>query len=59
MGCLCTNPDDFRGVVGDVFIVEREAGGTYEFGVAMFGFVLDGLLTASVRMAVREWTPFS
>ncbi len=43
MGCLCTNSDDCRGVVGDVFIVERKAGGTYEFGVAMFGFVLDGL----------------
>ena len=43
MGHLCTNPDDCRGVVGNVFIVEREAGGTYELVVAMFGFVLDGL----------------
>jgi len=39
---ICTNPDDCRGIVGDVFIVEREAGGTYELVVAMFGFVLDG-----------------
>ena len=51
MGCLCMNSDDSRGVVGDVFIVEREAGGTYELVVAMFGFV--------VRMAVREWIPFN
>jgi hypothetical protein len=43
MGHLCTNSDDCCGVVGDVFIVERKAGGTYEFGVAMFGFLLDGL----------------
>jgi hypothetical protein len=43
MGRLCTNPDDCRGDVGDVFIVEREAGGTYELVVAMFSFVLDGL----------------
>jgi hypothetical protein len=43
MGRLCTNPDDCRGVVGDVFIVEGEADGTYEFGVAMFSFVLGGL----------------
>jgi hypothetical protein len=40
MGRLCTNPDDRRGVIGDVFIVEREANGTYECVVAMFGFVL-------------------
>jgi len=52
MGRLCTNPDGCRGVVGDFFIVEREAGGTCEFGIASY-------LTASVRMAVREWTPFS
>jgi len=43
VGRLCTNPDDCRGVVGNVFIVEREAGGTYELVVAVFGFVLDGL----------------
>ena len=43
MGRLCTNLDDCHGVVGDVFIVEGEAGGTYEFGVAMFCFVLGGL----------------
>ena len=43
MGHLCTNSNDSRGVVGNVFIVEREAGGTYELVVAMFGFVLDGL----------------
>jgi hypothetical protein len=44
VGHLCTNTDDCRGVIGDVFIIEGEAGGTYEFGVAMFGFVLGGLL---------------
>ncbi len=44
MGRLCTNSDDCRCVVGNVFIVEREAGGTYELVVAMFGFVLDGLI---------------
>jgi hypothetical protein len=43
MGRLCTNPDNCCGVVGDVFIVEGEAGGTYKFGVAMFSFVLGGL----------------
>jgi len=43
VGRLCTNSDDSRGVVGDVFILEREAGGPYELVAAMFGFVLDGL----------------
>jgi hypothetical protein len=43
VGRLCTNSDDCRGVVSDVFIVEGEAGRTYEFGVAMFCFVLGGL----------------
>jgi len=43
VGRLCTHSDDSRGIVGDVFIVEREAGGTYELVVAMFGFVLDSL----------------
>ncbi len=43
MGRLSSNSDNCRGVVGDVFVVERKAGGTYEFGGAMFGFVLDGL----------------
>jgi hypothetical protein len=43
MGRLCTNPDDCRGVVGDVFIVEGEVGGMYKYGVAMFSFVLGGL----------------
>jgi len=29
VGCLCTNPDDCRGVVGDVFIVRgRQEGRT-------------------------------
>ena len=28
MGRLCTNSDDCRGVVSDVFILERKAGGT-------------------------------
>jgi hypothetical protein len=42
MGRLCTNSDDCRGVVGDVFIVEGEADGTYKCGVAMFCFVLGG-----------------
>jgi len=43
VGRLCTNSDDCCGAVGEVFIVEREAGGTYELVVAMFGFVLDGV----------------
>jgi len=43
VGRLCMNPDDCCGIVGDVFIVEGEADGTYEFGVAMFSFVLGGL----------------
>ena len=43
MGCLCMNSDDCCGIVGDVFIVEGEADGTYEFLVAMFSFVLGGL----------------
>jgi len=43
MGRLCTNPDNCHGIVGDVFIVEGEAGVAYEFGVAMFSFVLSGL----------------
>ena len=43
MGCLCTNSDDCRGVVGNGIIVEREAFGTYNFFVAMVGFVLGGL----------------
>ncbi len=54
MGRLCTNPEDCRGIVGDVFIVEGEADGTYEFGIAMVRFVLGGL-----RIAVREWRPFN
>ena len=49
MGGLCTNANDCRGVVGDVFIVEGEVGGTDEHGIAVFGFVLGGIL----RMAVR------
>jgi hypothetical protein len=44
MGGLCLNADNCRGVVGDVFVVEGEAGGLDELGVAMFGFVLGGLL---------------
>jgi hypothetical protein len=55
MGGLCTNANDCRGVVGDVFIVEGEVGGTEEHGIAVFGFVLGGIL----RMAVREWIPFN
>ena len=42
MGGLCTNSDDCRGVVGNVFIVEGEADETYKCGVAMFCFVLGG-----------------
>ncbi len=43
MGRLCTNVDDCRGIVGDVFIVEGGADGPYEFGIAMFTFVFGGL----------------
>ena len=37
------NPENCRGIVCDVFIVEGEADGTYKFGVAMVHFVLGGL----------------
>ncbi len=43
MGRLCTDTDDCRGVVGNVFIVEGEAAGAYKFGIAMVGFVLGGI----------------
>jgi len=43
MGRFCTNSDDCRGVVGDVFIIEGEVGGTYKFLVAMVSLVLGGL----------------
>jgi hypothetical protein len=43
MGGLCSNADNCRGVVGDVFIVEGGAGGPDELGTAVFGFVLGGL----------------
>ena len=43
MGRFCMNSDDCRGVIVDVFIVEGEAGGTYEFLVAMVGLVLGDL----------------
>ncbi len=43
MGRLCTNSDDCRGIVGNVFIVVGEADGTYEFVVAMVGFIFGGL----------------
>ena len=43
MGRFCMNSDDCCGIVGDVFIIEGEAGGTYEFLVAMVGLVLGGL----------------
>ena len=43
MGHLYTNPDDCCDIIGNVFIVEWEADGTYKFGAAMFSFVLGGL----------------
>jgi len=43
VGHLCMDTDDCHCVVGDVFMVEGEAGGPYEFGVAMFGFVIGGI----------------
>ena len=43
VGSLCMNTDNCRGFVGNVFIVEGEAGGLYEFGIAMVGFVLGGI----------------
>ncbi len=43
IGGLCSNADNCRGVVGDVFIIEWEAGGPDELGAAMFGFVLGSL----------------
>jgi hypothetical protein len=40
---LRTNLDNCRGVVGDVFIVERKADGTNKRFVAVFEFVLGGV----------------
>ena len=54
MGRLCTISDDCRGVVGDVFIVEGEADGTYKFGVAMFSFVLDSLCVCVLTRPPEE-----
>jgi len=42
VGSLCTNTDDCRGVIGNVFIMEGE-GGSYKFVVAMFSFVLSSI----------------
>jgi hypothetical protein len=54
MGRLCTNSDDCRGVVGDVFIIEGEADGMYKFGVAMFSFVLDSLCVCVLTRPPEE-----
>jgi len=54
MGRLCTNPDDCCGVVGNVFIIEVEADGKYELGVAMFSFVL-GVLRENGREGVDSF----
>ncbi len=43
MGGLCSNTDNCRGIVGNVFIIEGEAGGPDELGAAVFGFVLGSL----------------
>jgi hypothetical protein len=42
VGSLCTNTDDCRGIIGNVFIIEGE-GGSYKFVVAMFSFVLGSI----------------
>ncbi len=43
MGDLGANTDDGRGVVGNVPVIEGEAGRPDKLGVAMVGFVLGGL----------------
>ncbi len=43
MGGLGANTDDSCGVVGNVPVIEGEAGRLDELGVAMVGFVLCGL----------------
>jgi hypothetical protein len=54
MGRLCTNPDDCRSIVSDVFIAEGEADGTYKFCIAMFSFVL-GVLHEDGREGVDSF----
>ncbi len=43
MSSLGTNTDDSRGVIGNVFVVEGEAGRPDKLGAAMVGFVLGSL----------------
>jgi hypothetical protein len=55
VGSLSVNMNDGCTVVGNVPVVEGEAGRPDELGGAMVGFVHG----ASVRMAMREWIPFN
>ena len=43
MGSLCANPDDSRGIVGNILILEGEAGRPDKLGVAMVGYLLGSL----------------
>jgi hypothetical protein len=43
MGGLCSNADNCRGIVGNVFVVEGVADGPDELGIVMVGFVLGGI----------------
>ncbi len=43
MGGLGTNTDDYFGVIGNVLVIEGEAGRPDELGIAIVGFVLGGL----------------
>jgi hypothetical protein len=42
-GGLSANMDDGRGIIGNVPVIEREAGRPDKLGGAMVGFVLNGL----------------
>jgi hypothetical protein len=53
VGGLGTSTDYSRGVIRDVPVIEGEGGRPDKLGAAMVNFVL----CASVRMAMREWTP--
>jgi hypothetical protein len=55
MGGLGANTDNSRGVIGNVHVIEGEAGRQDKLGVAMVGFILGGL----GRMAMSEWIPFN
>ncbi len=53
VGGLGANTDGGRGVIGNVPVIEGEAGRPDKLGAAMVSFILG----VSMWMAVREWTP--